>query len=67
MRRLKEEKGNLEEQVLELEEAENDARLMTQRLQVQLVTLLHQYEAMRLELTEARETIEKNYWDVLIK
>lgn len=43
--KLSQEKAALEEQVLELEEAENDARLASQRLQAQLEGLLGQIEA----------------------
>lgn len=60
LKQMKEEKAGLEEQVLELEEAENDARLMSQRLQQQLKAFVDQYESLQLDLINANNTIELN-------
>lgn len=47
-------KANLAEQVLELEEAENDARLLSQRLQGQLGQLCEQVDGLQAALIESR-------------
>ncbi len=60
LNQLKKEKANLEEQVLELEEAENDSRLLSQRLQQQLETFLDQYETMHSDLINTKRTIDHN-------
>lgn len=54
------EKESLKEQVLELEEAENDARLMSQRLEQQLTAFTHQYDAIRSELIAANKVNDIN-------
>ncbi|CAG2105213.1 unnamed protein product, partial [Medioppia subpectinata] len=58
--KLKGEKAILEEQVLELEEAENDSRLMSQRLQQQMQTFVDDYEKLELDLINANKTIDLN-------
>lgn len=60
LNQLKKEKADLEEQVLELEEAENDSRLLSQRLQQQLETFLDQYETMHSDLINTKKTIDHN-------
>jgi len=58
--RLVEERDNLTEQVLELEEAENDARLLSQRLQKQSENFVNQIECLQMSLVKANQVIEDN-------
>lgn len=57
---LVEERNSLQEQVLELEEAENDARLVSQRLQRQVENLVGQVECLHMTLSRANHQIEEN-------
>ncbi|XP_053208781.1 putative leucine-rich repeat-containing protein DDB_G0290503 isoform X2 [Panonychus citri] len=56
---LIEERDNLQEQVLELEEAENDARLVSQRLQRQVENLVNQVDCLQISLVKANQQIDQ--------
>lgn len=58
--KLRVERDSLSEQVLELEEAENDARLMSQRLQTQLRNVCEQLDNVQGALVDARATNEQH-------
>ena len=59
LEQTKTENNSLKEQVLELEEAENDSRLISQRLEQQLNLFRQQYETIRSELMAAHKDIER--------
>lgn len=50
---------SLSEQVLELEEAENDARSLSQKLQSQVTSLVNQMESLQAMLMHERESLQK--------
>lgn len=56
---LMEERDALQEQVLELEEAENDARLVSQRLQRQVENLVNQVDCLQISLVKANQQIDQ--------
>lgn len=60
LEKVSQEKDSLAEQVLELEEAENDARFASQRLETQVTGLLQQIESLQITLVQARSTIDED-------
>ena len=56
---LRQERDSLTEQVLELEEAENDARSLSQKLQTQVTSLVNQMESLQIMLVQERESLQK--------
>ena len=60
LEKVSQERDSLMEQVLELEEAENDARFSSQRLEVQVAALLKQIESLQVALTDARTTVDED-------
>ncbi|XP_074596786.1 uncharacterized protein LOC141851885 [Brevipalpus obovatus] len=57
---LLKERESLREQVLELEEAENDARLVSQQLKRQVDNLCNQVECLQITLAKANQQIDEN-------
>jgi len=57
---LEERKKIVQQQLLELEEAENDARLLSQRLQKQSENFVNQIECLQMSLVKANQVIEDN-------
>ncbi|GFX89492.1 fibronectin type-III domain-containing protein [Trichonephila clavipes] len=65
--KTKKENANLKEQVLELEEAENDARLQTQKLGEKLVFLQEKDTHFQAKLCETKQALEKCLGELNVK
>ncbi|XP_035222651.1 myosin-10-like isoform X2 [Stegodyphus dumicola] len=63
----KKEKACLKEQVLELEEAENDARLQAQKLGEKLIFLQEKDSHFQVELCETKKALEKCFQELAAK
>ncbi|GFR10338.1 fibronectin type-III domain-containing protein [Trichonephila clavata] len=65
--KTKKENANLKEQVLELEEAENDARLQAQKLGEKLVFLQEKDTHFQAKLCETKQALEKCLGELNVK
>lgn len=62
--RLEKQNNDLIEQNLELEEAENDARLMSQKLKIKVDNLLEQIDNLQVNLEQSQEFIKSSQCDL---
>lgn len=62
--KLEKQNNDLIEQNLELEEAENDARLMSQKLKIKVDNLLEQIDNLQINLEQSQEFIKSSRCDL---